>query len=154
MATSRHTIRESVLDTITRLFEVRGKVPVTRQNLMQETGIKGDALKEHLDALIEDGLLYRVDRGLYAPVDHKPTRPISITDMPDGSVKIEVGDEMINLSANEHKVVAARMGARPAADMVNPGMADMLARSIERHVRELSESARSMKNASQGELPV
>ncbi len=154
MATSRQTIRESVLDTITRLFEVSGKVPVTRQDVMQETGIKGDALKEHLDALIYDGLLYRVDRGLYAPIDHKPTRPISITDMPDGSVKIEVGDEMINLSANEHKVVAARMGARPAADMVNPGMADMLARSIERHVRELSESARGIKNVSQRELPV
>lgn len=155
MATdARMTIKSSLLDHITQMFETRGKVPVSRQDLMQETNIKGDTLKDHLDALIDDGLVYRVRRGLYAPVDHKPTRPISITDMPDGSVKIEVGDEMLNLSVNEHKVIAARMGARPAADMVNPGMADMLARSIERHVRELSESARGIKNVSQGELPV
>ena len=152
MATSRHTIRESVLDTITRLFEVRGKVPVTRQDVMQETGIKGDALKEHLDALIDDGLLYRVDRGLYAPIDHKPTRPITITDLPDGSVKIEVGDDMIFLSANEHKIVAARMGARPVTELVNPGMADMLSKSIERHVREMSNAARQMRLSAQGEV--
>jgi hypothetical protein len=153
MATSRHTIRESVLDTITRLFEVKGKVPVTRQDVMQETGIKGDALKEHLDSLIDDGLLYRVDRGLYAPIDHKPTRPISITDMPDGSVKIEVGDDMLTLSANEHKIIAARMGARPVAELVNPGMAEALSRSIERHVRSLSIAARSEREPT-GELPL
>jgi hypothetical protein len=146
------TIRESVLDEITRLFEDRGKVPVCRQDVVQATGIRAEALREHIDALLDDGLLYRVDRGLYAPVDHRPTRPISITDLPDGSVKIEVGDEMICLSANEHKIVAARMGAKPVSELVNPGMATALSLSIEQHVRSLARAAQQMREATQKEL--
>ena len=151
-ATDKQTLKNSVFTEIERLFEARGKVPVTRQDLVATLGIKGEMMREHLDSLVEDGLIYKVDRGLYAPVDHKPTRPISITDLPCGSVKIEVGDEMIFLSANEHKIVAARMGAKPAAELVNPGMGAALALSIERHVRELTHAAQQMRETRQREL--
>jgi len=128
------TIRESVLDEITRLFEERGKVPVCRQDVVQATGIRAEALREHIDALIDDGMIYRVERGLYAPVDHQPTRPISITDLPDGRVKIEVGDELICLSASEHRILSARFAGATAHRVAGSD----LAAHIIRQMREMA----------------
>jgi hypothetical protein len=128
----KSTIRQSVVAEITRIFESRGKVPVSRQDVHQATGIKMDILREHMDALLEDGMIYRVERGLYAPVDHTPTRAISITDLPDGRVKIEAGDEMLCLSSEEHRILGARLAG--AAQHVN---SSALAAHIIRQLRDV-----------------
>ena len=131
--TDKKTLRNSVLIEIKRIFEERGKVPVSRAVIAQATGILIDLLRDHIDALLDDGLIYRVDRGLYAPVMHQPTRAISVTDLPCGRVKIECGDEMLYLSAEEHRILSNRI-AGAAVHHVNSGA---VAAHIIRQAREM-----------------
>lgn len=56
----------------------------------------------HLKKLVNDGSLIRVKAGVYAVDDAQhSTRPISTTILPDGILKIEIGDCVLDLNQNE-----------------------------------------------------
>lgn len=57
---------------------------------------------DHIKSLISDERVVRRDRGKVEPVKvYPPARALSITYLPDGCAKIELGDELLELSPRE-----------------------------------------------------
>ena len=69
---------------------------VTRETLADVTNLKLTIIDDRVANLIEEGLVHRVQRGVFVPApDHKPARIISKTILPCGTVKIEIGDDQV-----------------------------------------------------------
>lgn len=80
---------------------------VTRETLRELTGLKLTVIDDRIGALIEDGLVVRVQRGVFVPVaSHPPARVISKTVLPDGTVKIDIGDTVLTLTPREDRMLA------------------------------------------------
>lgn len=79
----------------------------TRDTVAELTGLKLAIVDDRLRALMDDGKLKRVLRGVYVPVEfHPPARCISKTVLTDGTVKIEIGDEVLTLTPREDRALA------------------------------------------------
>lgn len=86
---------------------------VTRAALAELTGLKLTTIDDRLDVLVGEGDIIRVERGVFVPaVKHPPARPMSKTVIPDGSVKIEIGDDILTLTPREDRMLANLMGSR------------------------------------------
>lgn len=80
---------------------------VTRETLHGLTGLKLSVIDDRVGALIDDGLVIRVQRGVYVPAEtHPPARAISKTLLPDGTVKIDIGDDVLTLTPREDRMLA------------------------------------------------
>lgn len=80
---------------------------VTREALSDVTGLKVAVVDDRLKSLVADGLVARVQRGIYVPVEqHPPARQISKTILPDGTVKIDIGDDVLTLTPREDRMLA------------------------------------------------
>lgn len=80
---------------------------VTRQVLEEATGLKRGIVDNCIKALIEQGLVARLIRGIYIPCKiHQESRPVSRTILRDGSTIIEVGDDILNLTPAECRTLA------------------------------------------------
>ena len=81
---------------------------VTRETLAQLTGLKLSVIDDRIGVLIDDGLAVRVQRGVFVPAEtHPPARVISKTVLPDGTVKIDIGDTVLTLTPREDRMLAA-----------------------------------------------
>ena len=79
----------------------------TRETVAELTGLKLAIVDDRLRALMDDGRVKRVLRGVYVPVEvHPPARSISKTVLTDGTVKIEIGDEVLTLTPREGRALA------------------------------------------------
>lgn len=97
-----------VLDAIKDLHD-REQV-VTREALSEVTGLKLTIVDNSLKTLVNDHLIVRANRGVFVPtVQHPPARAISKTVLPDGRVKIEVGDVVLELTPKEDRALAGLM---------------------------------------------
>lgn len=86
---------------------------VTRAALSELTGLKLTTIDDRLDVLVGEGDIIRVERGVFVPaVKHPPARPMSKTVIPDGSVKLEIGDDILTLTPREDRMLANLMGSR------------------------------------------
>lgn len=80
---------------------------VTRETLHGLTGLKLSVIDDRVGALIDDGLVVRVQRGVYVPAEtHPEARAISKTLLPDGTVKIDIGDQVLTLTPREDRMLA------------------------------------------------
>lgn len=80
---------------------------VTRETLHGLTGLKLSVIDDRVGALIDDGLVIRVQRGVFMPAEtHPPARAISKTLLPDGTVKIDIGDDVLTLTPREDRMMA------------------------------------------------
>ena len=62
--------------------------------------------------LIETNQISRAERGVYVPViTHAPSRPICKYILPDGTVKIELGDQIITMTPKESRYLGNLMVA-------------------------------------------
>lgn len=101
--------RQVVQDTVLDLFNT-GRV-AHRETIVEVTGLKLAIVDDHLKRLTADGHLRRVERGVYAPVPApREDRPVSNTMLPDGTCKIEVGDDMMTLTMREARMLASVIG--------------------------------------------
>ncbi|WP_167141315.1 hypothetical protein [Pseudomonas sp. OTU750018] len=83
---------------------------VTRETLNALTGLKLSIIDDRLGALVDDGLVVRVQRGVYVPAEtHPPARVISKMLLPDGTVKIDIGDQVLTLTPKEDRMLAQLM---------------------------------------------
>lgn len=83
---------------------------ITRQVLAKVTSLKMGIVDDHVTRLAEHGRLRRVSNGVVELVEQFPAnRPISKTVLPDGSVKIEVGDDLVCLTPGEAQVVGGML---------------------------------------------
>lgn len=81
--------------------------PVTREALVIATGLSLYIIDERLRMLTNEGQLMRLKRGEYkpAPVFHE-TRAMSKTILPGGHVKYEIGDQILELSPHEDRMLS------------------------------------------------
>ena len=80
---------------------------VTRNTLQTATGLKLSIIDDRLSKLVEDGFVCRVERGVFVPIiQHPAARVISKTVLSDGTVVIDVGDDVLTLTPRE----AMRLG--------------------------------------------
>lgn len=83
---------------------------VTRETLSDLTGLKLTVIDDRLSYLIDSGDIHRVQRGVFVPApEHKPARIVSKTVLPGGTVKIEVGDDVLTLTPRENRMLAELM---------------------------------------------
>ena len=107
MAINRTTIQQ-ILDTVQELHNL--EQIVTREAVREATGLPLTTIDDRLATLVDRGEILRVERGVFVPaVRHPPARPISKTTMPDGSVKIEIGDVVLDLTPREDRHLAGMM---------------------------------------------
>ncbi len=107
MAINRTTIQQ-IFDTVCELHNP--EQIVTREAVREATGLPLTTIDDRLATLVDRGEILRVERGVFVPaVRHPPARPISKTTMPDGSVKIEIGDVVLDLTPREDRHLAGMM---------------------------------------------
>lgn len=83
---------------------------VTRETLAEVTGMKLVVIDDRLSYLADNGKIRRVQRGVYVPMEqHKPARLITRTLLPDGTTVLEIGDEVLQLTPRESRMVGELM---------------------------------------------
>ena len=102
----QRTTKQQILDAIQDLHNAEQMV--TREALQEVTGLKLTIIDDRVAVLVDEGLVIRKGRGVFVPaVQHPPARPISKTVMPDGAVKIEIGDTVLDLTPREDRLLAS-----------------------------------------------
>ncbi|WP_431106641.1 hypothetical protein [Variovorax paradoxus] len=138
MADARKSTTALVLEAVQDLHAQ--EQIVTRETLAELTGLKLSVIDDRLGNLIDDGAILRVQRGVYVPApQHPPARPMSKTVMPDGMVKIEIGDEVLTLTPREDRALANLMaGAAAQAVAIETGRnTAILAAELSEQVKQL-----------------
>lgn len=106
---TRRVTAQEVLDFITDLHYQEQQV--TRELLSERIGVRLSVIDEHLKVMTNDGRIRRVGRGVYAPMQSMPpARAMSKTLLPDGYVKIEIGDQVLTLTPREDRMLGNLMG--------------------------------------------
>lgn len=83
---------------------------VTRETLADLTELKLTIIDDRLSYLIDSGAIHRIQRGVFVPApEHKPARLVSKMVLPGGTVKIEVGDDVLTLTPRENRMLAELM---------------------------------------------
>ena len=121
---------------------------VTRETLADQTGLKLSVVDDRLCALVDDGKIHRVQRGVFVPAEtHPPARPISKTILPGGIVKIEIGDQVLELTPRENRALAElQAGAAAAFAAIEGGhQAAVLASELSVQVRKLSRELAALR---------
>lgn len=91
--TNKQLVLEAVED-LHRLEQI-----VTRETLANHLDMKLSVIDDRLKALVADERIMRVQRGVFVPVaQHPPARQISHTELPDGTVVLDIGDEVLHLT--------------------------------------------------------
>lgn len=120
-STQMITVRESdpissrvqVLEAIRDLYDQ--EIPVNSPAIARVTGLKPVTIADCIKELKERDEIWAPERGVYRPVvKHPPARAVSRTTLPDGTVKLEVGDDVLTLTPRESRMVAEAMGGSAA----------------------------------------
>ena len=101
------TNKQRVLDAVIDLYNQ--EQIVTRETLSAVLELKQTIIDDNLSSLVNDDLIHRVQRGVYVPtVEHKPARIISKIVLPCGTVKIDIGDDMVvTLTPKEARLIGS-----------------------------------------------
>lgn len=84
---------------------------VTRKVLCEVTGLKAKIVDDHVERLILHNRLRRLGYGVLEVVEQfPPPRPISKTVMPNGIVKLEIDDVLVELTPKEVRTLAGMFG--------------------------------------------
>lgn len=129
---------------------------VTRTVLQHHTGLKLTTIDDHLKNLVNDGLIYRVQTGVFVPAfQHPPARPVSVMMLPDGTTIHDIGDDVIKLTPREqrmHSALTAGFSAQAAQVEQGQQQSRMIAemasqiRNTNRQISELQQIIISMLN--------
>lgn len=83
---------------------------ITRDILSRLTGLKLAIVDDHVGRLIDNGRLRRVQPGVFVLVAVMPEpRPVSMTMLPGGVSKMEIGDFCIELWPAERRMLASML---------------------------------------------
>ncbi len=79
---------------------------VNREALVQVTGLKLTIVDDRIATLVDEGRVHRVRVGVFVPNDTPPpARTITTTIQPWGWVRLQIGDEILNLTPTEAQTV-------------------------------------------------
>ena len=130
---------------------------VTRTTLADLTGLQLSIIDDRLSYLVDSGQIIRVQRGVFIPAHkHRPSRIMCKMVLPDGTVKIEIGDdEVLTLTPREARNLGNLMVAE-AMQYANIEMGHHMAilqSEISGQVRKLTRQVGElMDSGKQGEL--
>lgn len=100
--------RQVVLDAVNELHSLDHVA--TRQTIMELTGLKQSLVDDCLKYLCDEMMIRRLERGCYAPIKRYPKpRQIWQTVLDDGTVKIEIGDDVLTLTPKEARVMGMQL---------------------------------------------
>jgi hypothetical protein len=87
-----------------------------------------------LRRLREDGRIVSPVRGMFIPVgQHREAQPVSLTVLPDGMAKLEIGDALIELTPRERQLLG---------DVIAPSSLQYSAISLAEEIREQASAMR------------
>lgn len=100
MSTKKQQILEAVIDLHSK------EIPAGCAIIAKTLGIKQSVVNDALKTLADDEVIYRVANGVYAPVaQHPPARQIWKAVLPDGTVKLDIGDDVLTLTPKEARIL-------------------------------------------------
>lgn len=103
------TSTQRVFDAVRDLREV--DQIATRETVAELTGLKMAIVDDRLRALVDDGKLKRLLRGVYELVETFPEpRPIYCGILHSGMVKLELGEDVLTLTPSEARRTARALG--------------------------------------------
>lgn len=109
MESKASTTGEQVI-TAMRDLRDRGKI-ATRQVLADMLNVRLSIVDDHIKRLKDAERVSSPVNGVFELVDpREPDRAVSATYLPDGRVKIEVGDDLLNLSLRETQLLNMATG--------------------------------------------
>ncbi|QRF60233.1 hypothetical protein [Variovorax paradoxus] len=130
----RRNVGELVYQTILDLHNA-GRI-ATRSVVKEMTGQSYSVVDDHVKRMLEDGRLRRVAPGVFEPVeDLPPAQAISLTVLPNGMAKLEVGDTCLDLNPSDQRRIGSlfRGSAEELAGLQNAReLADSVA-ELRRH---------------------
>lgn len=138
----RISTTELVYDAVVELHAL--EQIITREVLADYLNLKLSIIDDKLKTLANDGLIARIQRGVYVPVEkYPPTRPISHTELPDGTVVLDIGDDVLKLTPREARTLAVMLGARAIqASQINlSDQVGMMVAEISQRIRILEREA-------------
>lgn len=137
--------KEIVYDAVLELYNQQQTV--TRETLAEHMTLALGIIDDRLKVLRNEGLIASVQRGVYVPVKtHPASRPVSVTELPDGEVQAEVGDDLMKLTPKEARTLASLlMGKAAQVSQIEAGqqaaivVAEMTVRmrALERRLKSL-----------------
>lgn len=77
----------------------------SRQAVADLTGLKMSIVDDHVKNLKDDEVIRQVVPGIFEPVFLEQERAVSFTIVPGGSYKLEVGDQVMDLTLREARNV-------------------------------------------------
>lgn len=136
--------------------ELRGLHQIaTRETVADLTGLKLAVVDDRLRALVDDGKLKRLLRGIYELVEeYAPPRPMSCSILSDGQVNFELGDVVILMTPHEARNASRALGGFAEDARVIEStrqhlfLATELAAKVEAQGRELKALRAEMKKGS------
>lgn len=147
--------KELVYDAVVELHSL--EQIITRETLSDHLDLSLGVIDDRLKSLTNDGLIARVQRGVYVPIEQlPPSRPISHTELPDGTVVLDVGDDVLTLNPREARTLAVMLYARAVqASQIELGQQSaILSDRLSRKLREVERKLNVLeKNSSQASLP-
>lgn len=87
---------------------------VTRENLSSSLAMPMSVIDASLAYLVDCGHIVRIQRGVFRPsIAHSPARMISQSELSDGCVLIEIGDDIsLTLTPKEARVIGTMLQGR------------------------------------------
>jgi len=84
--------------------------PATREHLASRFGVAMMVVDFHIKQLLSSDRIIKVKSGVYAPKFSDPqSRAVSTTFLNNGYIKLEIGDDVLQLTPSESKKVAIAM---------------------------------------------
>lgn len=149
---ARKATKDYVLEEVIDLH-AREQI-VTREILADFTGRKLAIIDEALRTLVNEERVARVQRGVYVPVvQHPEARLVTVTGLPDGTVKLEVGDDhVLTLTPREARSVGVTLGgyAAQAASIEAGHQAALIASAFNNRLNKLERLVQGAMSASDG----
>lgn len=144
---------EIVMQTILDLHNA-GRL-ASRQVVADLTQLSYAVVDDHIKRGIDDGKLRRVAPGIVEPVEQLPAaRAISLTRLPNGMGKLEIGEHVVDLVPSEERQLGSMLAGR-AAEMTGiqnaRDLADMVAHlqrqleSVQRRAEAQDETIRRLQ---------
>lgn len=122
---------------------------VTREVLAEITGLKLVTIDDRLKVLVDREQVARIGRGVFVPVaQHPEARLVSKMVLPDGTVKIDIGDDhTLTLTPRENRLLGELMaGAGHQMAAIELGnQAALLAAELAGKVRKLERELTALR---------
>lgn len=145
---TKESTKEIVYDAVVELHS--NEQVITRETLASFIDVPQGVIDDRLKTLVNEGLLIRVQRGVYVPLQkHPATRVISQTELPCGTVIIDIGEQVLKLTPREARTLATMLAARAtqAAQIQLGYNVSVLTNELSQRIRQVEKANRRISRA-------